>query len=170
MSAHQFFGKYRGTVVNNIDPMQIGRIQAIVPAVTTLIPSTWCLPCLPLAGKLSGTYCVPQIGAGVWIEFEGGDPDYPIWTGCFWGVMAEVPNDAKIGNPVAPSIVLQSQLQNTIVISDLPGPIGGITLKSLTGAQIIVNDTGIYITNGKGASITMIGPIVNINSGALTVI
>jgi hypothetical protein len=170
MSAHRFYGKYRGTVVNNVDPMQIGRIQAMVPSVTTLIPSTWCLPCFPLAGKLSGTYFVPQIGAGVWIEFEGGDPDYPIWTGCFWGVLAEVPNDAKIGNPVAPSIVLQSQLQNTIVISDLPGPIGGITLKSLTGAQIIVNDTGIYITNGKGASITMIGPTVNVNNGALTVI
>ena len=61
-------------------------------------------------------------------------------------------------------------LQNRIVISDLPGPTGGIMLKSTTGAIIIVNDTGIYIQNGKGASLVMIGPAVTINNGALTII
>ena len=43
-------------------------------------------------------------------------------------------------------------------------------LKSTTGAMLIVNDTGIYIQNGKGAMITLIGPAVTINNGALTVI
>ena len=42
-------------------------------------------------------------------------------------------------------------------------------LKSTTGATIIVNDTGIYIQNGKGASIVMAGPTVTINDGALVV-
>jgi hypothetical protein len=66
--------------------------------------------------------------------------------------------------------VLQSALQNTLVISDLPGPTGGIMLKSPTGASIIVNDTGIYIQNGKGASLTLVGPAVTVNNGALSVI
>ena len=65
--------------------------------------------------------------------------------------------------------MLQTTLQNTLVISDLPGPTGGIMLKSTTGATIIVNDTGIYIQNGKGASIVMAGPTVTINNGALVV-
>jgi len=166
----KFFGKYRGTVVNNIDPLQIGRILASVPDVLGIVPTSWCMPCVPIAGKQMGTYMVPQIGAGVWIEFEQGDPDYPIWVGGFWGVVAEVPVLALAGNPVSPSIVLQTALQNSLIISDLPGPTGGIMLKSTTGATLIVNDTGIYIQNGKGASLIMVGPSVTINAGALTII
>lgn len=128
------------------------------------------MPCVPIAGKQMGTYMVPQIGAGVWIEFEQGDPDYPIWVGGYWGIAAEVPALALAGVPASPSILLQTALQNTVVISDLPGPTGGIMLKSATGATLIVNDTGIYIQNGKGASIVMVGPSVNINNGAFTAI
>jgi uncharacterized protein involved in type VI secretion and phage assembly len=169
-NGNKYYGKYRGTVMNNIDPMQIGRIQAIVPDVSNYIPTTFAMPCLTMAGKQMGTYMVPQIGSGVWIEFEQGDPDFPIWTGCFWGVVAEVPALALAGNPASPSIVLQSGLQNTVVVSDLPGPTGGIMLKSTTGATLIVNDTGIYIQNGKGASIALVGSAVTINEGALVVI
>jgi len=113
---------------------------------------------------------IPQIGAGVWVEFEQGDQDYPIWSGCWYGSAAEVPALALAGNPVSPSIVLQTALQNTLVISDLPGPTGGIMIKSATNATLIVNDTGIYIQNGKGASLVMVGPSVTINNGALTII
>ena len=162
--------KYRGTVVSNIDPLQIGRIQAIVPDVSSLIPSSWAMPCVPIAGKQMGTYFVPQIGAGVWIEFEQGDPDYPIWVGSYWGSAAEVPALALAGIPASPNIVLQTAAQNAIVISDLPGPTGGIMLKSTTGATITVNDTGIIIQNGKGATIMLTGQTVNINNVALTVI
>ena len=168
--AKKFYGKYRGTVANNIDPMQMGRIQAIVPDVSGLVPTSWAMPCVPIAGKQMGTYFVPQMGAGVWIEFEQGDPDHPIWVGGFWGTVAEVPALALAGNPVSPSIVLQTGLQNSLIISDLPGPTGGIMLKSTTGATLIVNDTGIYIQNGKGASIIMVGPSVTINNGAMTII
>lgn len=168
--AKRYYGKYRGTVINNVDPMQIGRIQAMVPDVSSLIPTSWAMPCLPIAGKLMGTYMLPQVGSGVWIEFEQGDPDYPIWTGCYWGLAAEVPTLALAGNPASPSIVLQTTGQNTIVVSDLPGPVGGIMLRTLTGAMLVVNDTGIYIQNGKGASLVMTGPTVTINNGALVII
>ena len=165
----KYFGKFRGTVVQNVDPEQRGRIQAIVPDVAGLLPTSWAMPCVSIAGKQSGTYVVPQIGSGVWMEFEQGDPDYPIWTGSFWGVAAEVPALALAGNPASPSIVLQSALQNVLVISDLPGPTGGIMLKSTTGAMIVVNDIGITISNGKGATIVLAGPTVTINNGALVV-
>lgn len=166
----KYYGKYRGTVLQNIDPMQMGRIQVIVPDVSAVLPSSWAMPCVPIAGKQMGSYFVPQIGSGVWVEFEQGDPDYPIWTGCFWGSAAELPALALAGNPVSPSIVLGTGLMNTVAVSDLPGPTGGIMLKSTTGAFILVNDTGIYIQNGKGASVTMVGPTVTINEGALVIV
>jgi uncharacterized protein involved in type VI secretion and phage assembly len=166
----KYYGKYRGTVLNNIDPLQIGRLMVQVPDVGGLIPSSWAMPCFPVTGKQMGAYMIPQIGTGVWVEFEQGNPDYPIWSGCWYGLVAEVPALALAGNPASPSIVLQTGLQNSLIISDLPGPTGGIMLKSTTGATLIVNDTGIYIQNGKGAMLTMIGPTVTINNGAITVI
>jgi uncharacterized protein involved in type VI secretion and phage assembly len=166
----KFYGKYRGLVLNNIDPMQQARLMVQVPDVLGLGTTTWAMPCVPIAGPQMGVFVIPIIGSKVWVEFEGGNPDYPIWTGGFWGSAAEVPALALAGLPVSPNIVLQTMGQNTMMISDLPGPTGGIMLKSLTGASIIVNDTGIYIQNGKGASIIMTGPMVNINTGALTII
>jgi hypothetical protein len=165
----RFFGKYRGTVVNNIDPLQMGRIQVIVPDVSQIIPTSWAMPCLPIAGKQSGSFMLPQIGAGVWVEFEQGDPDFPIWVGCYWGSSVEVPALALAGPPGLPNILLQSSLQHAIMISDLPGPTGGILMKTATGAFISVSDVGILIDNGKGASITLAGPTVMINKTALTV-
>lgn len=166
----KYYGVYRATVVDNVDPLQIGRIMAMVPDVSSLVPSTWAMPCIPFAGKQMGAFMVPQIGSGVWIQYEGGDPDYPVWTGGWWGDVAEVPALALAGVPGDPNIVIQTTLQNAVVVSDLPGPTGGIMLKSTTGATIIVNDTGIYIQNGKGASIVMTGPTVTINEGALVVV
>ena len=181
----RYYGKYRGTVVNNIDPEQRGRIQAIVPDVQGLVPTTWAMPCVPIAGKQQGTYMVPQIGAGVWMEFEQGDPDYPIWVGGFWGVFAEVPTAGLVPPPIPPgqNIVFQTTLQHSLVISDatplpmlapIPAPAppgtGGIVLRSPTGAMVVVNDTGIYINNGKGASIELVGPSVMINKVALVVV
>jgi uncharacterized protein involved in type VI secretion and phage assembly len=165
-----FLGKYRGMVLNNIDPLQQGRLQVQVPDVAGLMPASWAMPCAPMAGIQNGVFALPIVGSGVWVEFEQGDPEHPIWVGCFWGSAAEVPALARLTPPAVPAITLQTPLQNGITVSDLPGPTGGIMLKSTTGAMLIVNDTGIYIQNGKGAFITLIGPTVTINNGALTVI
>lgn len=169
----KFYGKYRGTVINNVDPKMEGRLQVQVPDVLGLTPSSWAVPCVPLAGPTGtqmGAYLVPPIGAGVWIEFEQGDPNYPIWVGCRWGSGADIPALALAGLPVSPNLVLQSAAQNTFMISDVPGPTGGIMLKTATGAMISVSDVGITITNGKGATITLLGNTVDINMGALTII
>ncbi|RFM26939.1 phage baseplate assembly protein V [Deminuibacter soli] len=166
----KYYGKHRGLVLNNIDPLQTARLLVQVPDVTALGISSWAMPCLPVAGTQMGAHMIPPIGAGVWVEFEGGNPDYPIWSGCFWGSAAEVPALALAGLPASPSIVLQTLGQNTLMISDLPGPAGGIMLKTMTGAFISISETGIIIQNGQGASITLVGPAVTINNGALAVI
>jgi Type VI secretion system/phage-baseplate injector OB domain len=180
----KYWGKYRGTVLNNVDPERRGRLQLTVPDVLSLLPTTYAEPCVPLAGPTGppmGVYMVPPIGAGVWVEFEHGDPDHPIWVGCRWGLQSDIPLTAQLSNPADPSIVIQSLLQQAIVISDLPPappppvmppavPVGGITLRSATGASIVVNDAGVFISNGKGATIMMVGPTITINNGALVVI
>lgn len=118
-----------------------------------------------------GAYFMPTVGAGVWAEFERGDPGYSIWSGCRWSAPSDLPTAASQGNPGVPNIVLQSLLQHAIVISDLPPTPtgGGIVLRSANGAMIVVNDSGVYITNGKGASLTLVGPSIDLNAGGLVV-
>lgn len=164
-----FHGKFRGTVANNIDPLRIGRIQAVVPDVSPGV-STWAMPCVPLAGINTGVFTVPPIGSGVWIEYEQGDPDHPIWVGGYWGSPAEVPLLANAVPPGVSGITLQTTLKNGIVISDTPGPTGGILITTATGAMISVSDVGIVISNGKGATVSLTGPTTDINLGALTVV
>lgn len=182
--AKKYWGKYQGTVLQNIDPMKRGRLQLTVPDVHSVLPTTWAEPCLPLAGPTGppmGVYMVPPIGAGVWVEFEHGDPNKPIWVGCRWGLQSDIPLAAQVGNPADPNIVIQSLLQQAIIVSDMPPAVpppvmppvpttGGIILRSTTGASIVVNDAGIFISNGKGATITMVGPAITINNGALVII
>ncbi len=170
----RLYGKYRGVVIDNIDPLQIGRIQAQVPDVLGETPSSWALPCVPAAGIQAGCFVVPPIGSQVWIEFERGDSDFPIWTGGFWGLVADVPSLAAspAPNPPGQNIVLQTTGQNTLALSDAPSSPagGGIVLTAAGGAMIVLNEAGITISNGKGASITLVGPTVSINSGALMVV
>jgi hypothetical protein len=172
-SRPRYYGKYRGTVLVNVDPMQIGRIMAQVPDVLGELPSSWAMPCVPAAGIQSGVFIVPPLGSQVWIEFEQGDPDYPIWTGGFWGLVADVPVLATAPPAIPPggNIVIQTTGENSLILSDaVPSPAtGGIILKSVSGAMIVVNETGIYLSNGQGATITLIGPTVAINVTALTV-
>lgn len=165
----EHLGKFRARVLNNIDPLLEGRIQVDVPEISGPLPSSWAKPCVPLAGLQTGFFAMPPINSGVWVEFEQGELDRPIWVGCFWGHAGEVPAIASTIIPGTSGIAMQTTLQNGLVINDLPGPTGGIMLKSATGATIIVNDTGIYIQNGKGASIVMTGPTVTVNNGALVV-
>ena len=95
-TGRKYYGKYRGVVLDNADPMLMGRILAMAPDVSSLMPTTWCMPCVPGAGLQAGLLVVPSIGAGVWLEFEQGDPDYPIWTGCYWGSAAELPTLTRL--------------------------------------------------------------------------
>jgi Type VI secretion system/phage-baseplate injector OB domain len=78
----KFPGVYRGRVINNQDPLGKGRVTAQCPDVHGLLPTTWAMPCAPMTGLQSGIYIVPPLNAGVWIMFEEGDINHPIWIGC----------------------------------------------------------------------------------------
>ena len=149
--------------------MQSGRLLVQVPDVLGLSTSSWAMPSFPVTGKQMGFWAIPQIGTGVWVEFEQGDVDHPIWSGCWYGSAADVPALALTTQPPLSSVFMQTAGQVTFQMSDLPGPAGGILIKTLTGAMIMVNDVGITISNGKGATIVMTGPTVTINAGALVI-
>jgi len=162
----QFFGKYRGQVENNLDPMLLGRVQVSVPAVLGEGTLSWAMPCSPYAGDGVGFFTVPPVGANVWVEFEGGDPDYPIWAGCFWGT-GEVP-----AQPPVPFIKILKTDSITLTLDDTPGA-GGFKLEvnpPVASAPITIacNMSGVEIS--MGANKIALTPIsVSINDGALEV-
>ncbi|CAN5630767.1 phage baseplate assembly protein V [soil metagenome] len=162
-----FFGKFRGSVTSISDPLQIGRIRASVPDVLGEGESGWAMPCAPFGGSDMGFFALPAVGAGVWIEFEHGDPDYPIWAGCWWATVAEVP--PLLLAPPYRKLLIRTEGGNSVLLDDTPG-IGGITLETAAGQKISLSAIGIEIDNGTGGSIKLQGPQVTVNNGALDVI
>jgi uncharacterized protein involved in type VI secretion and phage assembly len=163
----QFFGKYRGTVKSTGDPLRIGRIKAAVPDVLGDRETGWAMPCAPFGGDKTGFFALPPEGSGVWIEFEGGDPDYPIWSGCWWGSLAEMPPTLLLDPPKV--VMIRTSGGHAITMDDTPG-IGGITIETSGGQKIKLSQMGIEIDNGMGGTIKMQGPQVSVNSGALEVV
>jgi hypothetical protein len=182
MPGRQYFGKYRGSVVNNIDPMLMGRVQVSVPAVLGDGRLSWAMPCAPYAGPGVGFFAIPPIGAQVWVEFEAGDPDYPIYSGGFWGV-GEAP-----ASPAVPQMKVLKTDGITITLSDLPGA-GGLTIEvsppvvamplklkfdssgiemECAAGKITMDLSSVEIKNG-GASVTLSPVTVSLNNGALEV-
>lgn len=161
-----FFGKYRGIVQNNNDPQQMGRIQVSVPAVLGEGTLSWAMPCVPYAGPGVGFFAIPPNGANVWVEFEGGDPDYPIWSGCFWG-LGEV--------PMMPALAFTKVLKTDTVmlkLDDTPGT-GGFTLEVnpptvTVPVRLVCNAGGVELTHGA-ATLKLTPSSVSINNGALEV-
>jgi hypothetical protein len=173
-NTNKYPGLYRASVLTNTDPEFRGRLTLTIPDVHSFSPSTWVEPCTPLSGPTGpamGVYMVPPPGAGVWVMFERGDVNHPVWIGCRFDVQANVPPLALLGNPADPNICIQSLLQHSLMISDMPPSpaTGGIILRSASGAMVVVNDAGIFISNGKGATITMVGPTINMNNSAMTI-
>jgi hypothetical protein len=163
----QFFGKYRGKVENNVDPLMLGRVQVSVPAVLGSGTLSWALPCVPYAGSGVGLFAVPPVGANVWVEFEAGNPDSPILAGCFWGV-GEVP-----AVPALPQVKVWKTDSITLQMSDLPGA-GGFTLEVnppavATPLKIVCDATGIELSNAA-AKVKLTPASVSVNDGALEVI
>ncbi len=163
----QFFGKYRGKVENNLDPQMMGRVQVSVPAVLGEGSLSWAMPCVPYGGPGVGFFAIPPNGANVWVEFEGGDADYPIWSGCFWG-LGEAP-----AQPAVPFIKVFQTDSIMLKLDDTPGA-GGFTLEvnppvAAAPIKIACNVSGVEIS--LGAAKIMLTPVsVSINDGALEVI
>ncbi len=160
-----FLGKYRGVVSDTDDPSGIGRVRAKVPDVYGNDESGWATPCAPFGSSGAGFFSIPAKGSGVWIEFEQGDPDHPIWSGSWWGSRAEMPTTLM----PTPSDVVKIVTTGgaSLTLSDTPGT-GGVILETSSGSKISITSQGIEITNGS-ASIKLTGPSVSVNNGALEV-
>jgi hypothetical protein len=164
----QFFGKYRGKVKNNIDPLDQGRVQVSVPTVLGEGRLSWAMPCVPFAGPGVGLFAIPPVEANVWVEFEGGNTDHAIWSGCFWG-RGEVP----VRKPaVAQKKVLKTD-GVTLTFNDLPR-VGGFTLEVgppvvPNPLKLVFNTDGIELSNGA-ASVKLTMTSVSVNKGALEVL
>jgi Type VI secretion system/phage-baseplate injector OB domain len=116
--ADTFYGKHRGLVAINVDPLNQGRIKALVPDVLGEVPSSWALPSAPFAGTNAGLFTVPMVGSGVWIEFEAGDVSRPIWSGGWWAP-GELPMDEKSSPPLPTTKILRSDLGLLVALDDL---------------------------------------------------
>jgi hypothetical protein len=160
----RFYGKYRGLVTINVDPLNLARLKALVPEVLGETPSSWALPCAPYAGTGAGFFAVPPVGAGVWIEFEAGDVSRPIWTGAWWGT-AEVPMDEKSVPAQAPTtkifrtefglLMAFDDVAQTITIADAVG-LNLVTVKVLEGTVLVKSAVRVVleaplIQHGQGA-------------------
>lgn len=162
----KYFGKYRGVVVDNEDDEGLGRVTAEVPAVYGDQISPWAMPCVPFAGAAHGAVFLPEVGDGVWIEFEGGDLARPIWSGVWWAegqmpegasttarmistsaghqvVLDEEADEMKLIHPGGPQIVMTGE--------DITLTAGQCTLK-ITGSEIVINEGMAKITTA-GASL-----------------
>ena len=139
----RYYGKYRGQVTDNNDPNNLGRVKAKVPRVLGEEESGWALPAFIYGGASEqGLFAVPDVGAGVWIEFEGGDLSYPIWSGT-WFTSGDIPESAQPGKKV---------------------------LKTKKGHKIVFDDDGgsLEITDSNGNTVTMDSSIVKVAAGNAT--
>ncbi|MEX2298325.1 MAG: phage baseplate assembly protein V [Dongiaceae bacterium] len=161
MSDGKFYGKYRGRIVDTIDPMQRGRVRVSVPAVLGEA-AIWAESCVPFL-RAGGAPALPPVDTEIWVEFEGGDPNFPICTGQRWAAHGNG-EPASDQPPVTPSAVPGK------FVTFEERPDGGVAWKLEAGGTIAFGPDGILLDNGKGASILLQGPSVSVNGGALTVV
>ena len=142
------YGKFAGTVMNNMDPLSLGRLQAFVPEVLGEVPTGWAKPCVPYAGPTSGFFSVPPVSAGVWIEFEAGDVSRPIWSGCYWGA-GELPMKPPGSLSQPTTKIWRSELGLTAVLDDATQT---VTLSDAVGANSVEINVPTGTVTVKGAA------------------
>ena len=169
MGANGFYGKYRGVVTSTEDPHHRGRIRAQVPDVFGDQETSWAWPCLPFAGDKMGFFAVPPVNTPIWIEFEHGDPEHPIWSGGRWEKDSELPKNLPSGaqNSADSVVMICTKGGHSIILDDSSS--GGIVLETSGGQKLTISSQGIEIDNGKGAKIKLSNKQVSINDGALEV-
>jgi hypothetical protein len=157
----------------------LGRVLCAVPALPGMLLN-WAMPCMPYAGLEEGFFAVPPEGANVWVEFEGGNPEFPIWTGCFWEEL-EIPLVPELA-PEAPELVkvLRSKFC-TIVLNDTPGE-GGITITAdpeaveppvvmtitSEGFQVTVGEATLLVNAESGITLTAAESVLNVGEASVS--
>ena len=166
-----FFGKYRGTVSDNSDPTNRGRLKVKVPSVLQDV-EVWAMPCVPYAGDGVGFYSLPESDTGVWVEFEAGDPSFPIWTGFFWG-------DGELPDSGGASIKIWKTQKVSVRIDDdgeelkmeiesgSKVTLGDDIQSESGGAKHTVGSDGVVSDSGGTGKVEVSQSGVNIDNGAL---
>lgn len=164
-----FYGKYRGFVVDNMDPKQLGRLTLRVPSVLgPEVTTGWAMPCVPYGGqKNQGFLCIPEVGAGVWVEFEEGDLEFPIWVGTFWsepGGDSEIPtpNDAagkerKSEQQQPTRKIIKTNKGHTIQFEDEDDKEMVLIVEATHKHVVTLNKDGIQITDGVNGNKIIMG-------------
>lgn len=160
-----FLGKFRGTVDSNVDPSGLARLSVTVPEVLAA-EKVWAMPCVPYAGKDVGFFALPPKGASVWIEFENGDPNYPIWVGCFWQ-KGEVP-----AKPAVPDTKMLKVEGIELKLSSAKNA-GGVTLTVGSPAvsvpsKVVIDSSGVNVTV-KDAKVTITPTQIQLKLSSTTV-
>jgi hypothetical protein len=162
--AKKFTGIYQGVVMNSVDPTGDNRVLVKVEDVLGPGPCIWA----SAHSAVPGMNVVPMIDSGVWIQFVNGDIDRAVWTGFWRGGIGDAPPIAKTIAPGVPQIVMGTPTQNYLLITDQPGPTGGVQLQlhGPAGPSIKMNELGIQLSNGLGAEISLgPGPLISISNG-----
>lgn len=141
----EYFGKYysiyQATVIDNEDPDFRGRVKVSCPAVygDDIYPY-WALP-MGLASSNTALWMIPNVGDVVWVQFEGGDARYPVWS---WGWFKQdaAPNAAKVNGNKIDATVLQSKSGHRIVMDDKAET---VTISNASGLHIVLTKTKVNI-------------------------
>jgi uncharacterized protein involved in type VI secretion and phage assembly len=154
-----FYGKYRGVVTDVDDPEDRCRIRATVPAILGEHPCGWAMPAAPFAGDGHGFVMLPKVGSGVWIEFEAGQLDNPIWSGGFW---ARGERPAPEGESLR---VIVSEAGHKIVLDD---DANELRIAHGAGPEIMMSANEIAITVGA-CEIKVSATKISFNNGMIEI-
>ena len=154
-SQEKYYGKYRGLVVDNQDPEKRARVTLQVPAIMGNEAVThWAEPCLPFGGLVDqGLFLVPEVGSQVWVDFEAGDINHPIWTGTTWQQTDDVPQEASDRSPNMRQ--LKTPSGQILSFDDTEGE-EEIRLYHPADAELIIDPEGVVqVTDAAGATLVM---------------
>jgi uncharacterized protein involved in type VI secretion and phage assembly len=149
LAQRRAYGKYRGFVTDNNDPDKLARVKVLVPALLADQDTGWALPCLPCGGLASqGTFCVPGVGAQVWVEFEGGNLDFPIWTGSFWQQSSDVPQEVQD----QPTTQVSRTAKGHVFLLEDKDNVEEVKLLHMSGAALDMDHDGNLALNDQAGS------------------
>lgn len=159
---NRFYGKYRSFVVDNADPEQLGRLKLQVPSILGRETVTgWALPCVPYGGEANqGFLFIPEVGAGVWVEFEEGDLEFPIWVGTFWSKpegSTQLPKPNSVDGSEQGSVqdpptckIIKTKKGHTIQLEDADEGETILIMDGTNGHRIFLNQEGVTISDKSG--------------------
>jgi uncharacterized protein involved in type VI secretion and phage assembly len=164
------YGKHRAIVIDNEDPEHLGRLKLSSPVFGKDNTGGWATPCVPYAGDANqGMLFIPEKGAAVWLEFEAGDIDRPLWVGSYWSKTdgeSELPkpNDAdgvEEGEVQTPHTrkIIKTLKGHTLQFEDKDGEECITIIQQTDGDEknvITLSNSGITVTDFSGNKIEMI--------------